>query len=75
MRQYGPNCFGFRKIAMMASYIAPAMIGLILTLALAIRSVACALGPSRRLQKGRVTAVSKRFALGPSRFPAISLLA
>jgi len=50
------------------------MIGLILTLALAIRAVCALSGPSRRLQKGRVTAVSKRFALGPPRFPALSLL-
>ena len=63
MRQYGPNCFGFRKIAMMASYIAPAMIGLSLTLALAIRAVVCAIGAvasvAKRAGDGRSEAGSR----------------
>src|SRR5438477_10738606 len=74
MRQYGPNCFGFRKIAIMASYIAPAMIGLILTLALAIRAVVCAIGAVASVAKGagdgRLETVRARPAAFPYSFPA-----
>jgi len=69
-----PNCFGFRKIAMMASYIAPAMIGLSLTLALAIRAVVCAIGAvasvAKRAGDGRLEAVRARPAAFPCSFPA-----
>src|SRR5260370_27878870 len=59
---------------MMASYIAPAMIGLILTLALAIRAVACAIGAVASVAKGagdgRLEAVRARPAAFPCYFPA-----
>src|SRR5260370_13165012 len=59
---------------MMASYIAPAMIGLILTLALAIRAVVCAIGAVASVAKGagdgRLEAVRARPAAFPCYFPA-----
>src|SRR5260370_1906191 len=59
---------------MMASYIAPAMIGLILTLALAIRAAVGAIGAVASVAKGagdgRLEAVRARPAAFPCYFPA-----